>query len=105
MPVTGIVRPPVPADTYELLSEARALVAAGADQAAAIDFVYTVAARLGLRVRHDQHELHPAPEKEAAPEVAAAPEEAALEEAAPEEEAALEEAAPEEEAAAQAAAE
>jgi hypothetical protein len=69
MPVNGIVRSPVPADAHELLSEVRAMVDAGADQTAAIDYVYAIAARLGLRVRHDQHELHPAPE--GAPETAA----------------------------------
>jgi hypothetical protein len=67
MPVTGIVRSPVPANACELLSEVRALVAAGASQETAIEYVYDVAARLSLRVCHDQHELHPAEREGGAP--------------------------------------
>lgn len=55
----------VPESLDDFLLEAQRMWASGLEQAAVVDYVYWSAARLGLTVRHDQHELHAAPETKA----------------------------------------
>ena len=52
---------PLPLTRQELLHELQQMLAEGVDQCEIIEYVYIVAGRYGIRVRHDQYDPHSGP--------------------------------------------